>query len=58
MKAEYIRLIAAQDAVLSTLREFWMDAKTPVERAKHMKRIDTSLDERSRLMRCRDAAVS
>ena len=58
MKAEYIQLITERDAILSTLRAFWVAARTPAERAPHMARINASLDERLRLMRLRDAAAN
>ena len=56
MEQEYIKLIGELDRVLSTLRDFWMNSKTPEEKTTWRIRIDESLDERLRLMRCRDAA--
>ncbi len=55
MEQEYIKLIGDLDRVLSTIRDFWMNAKTSEEKAKWRIRLDESLDDRLRLMRCRDA---
>lgn len=55
MRSEYIRLIAEVDSVLSTIRGLWIDATTLAERERWRTRLDQLLDERLRLMRCRDA---
>ena len=56
MNNEYIKLIAELDKTLSMVRSLWMDAKTPDEKNKWRVRLDELLDERSRLMKARDAA--
>lgn len=55
METEYVKLIAELDKVLDTLRGFWMEAKNDEERKKWRLRLDQSLDESIRLMKCRDA---
>jgi hypothetical protein len=55
MKEEYIRLIAELDRQISQLRGFWLSSSTPEEKTKWLNLLDESLDERLRLMRCRDA---
>lgn len=55
MESEYIKLIAELDKLLSTLRKFWLEAKTPEDISKWYVRINESLDERLRLMKRRDA---
>jgi primosomal protein N'' len=57
MKEEYIRLILEQDKVISAMRMLWGEAKDAAEKAKWRVQIDQALDERLRLMRCRDAAT-
>jgi hypothetical protein len=56
MKDEYIRLIAELDQVICHVRLFWLASKLPEDVAKWRSRIDELLDERLRIMRCRDAA--
>jgi hypothetical protein len=56
MEKEYIKLIGELDRVLSQIRTLWMDGKTPEEKNKWRVRLDELLDERLRLMACRDAA--
>jgi hypothetical protein len=58
MNQEYVNLIKQLDGVLSTLHEFYMNSKTKEDKAKWRIRIDESLDERLRLMKCRDATES
>lgn len=58
METEYIKLISELDGVLSGLRDLWMNAATDSDKTKWRVRIDEMLDERLRLMRCRDAAKS
>lgn len=58
MRAEYEKLIAERDVLLGDLRKQWMEAREPGERRKAMNKINDNLDERSRLMRCRDASPS
>lgn len=56
MHSEYIKLIAELDKTLSMVRTLWMEAKPADEKAKWRVRLDELLDERSRLMKARDAA--
>jgi hypothetical protein len=56
MHNEYIKLIAQLDKTLSMVRSLWMDAKASDEKNKWRVRLDELLDERSRLMKARDAA--
>jgi hypothetical protein len=56
-KADYIAMIAQQDLVLATLRDCYLGAKTREETQKQMARINQALEERSRLMKLRDAAT-
>ena len=53
MKQEYINLIAELDKLLSGLRENWMEA-TGQNKTNWFKKINSSLDERNRLMKLRD----
>ena len=55
MRSEYIRLIAEVDSVPSTILGLWLDATTLAERERWRTRLDQLLDERLRLIRCRDA---
>lgn len=55
-ESEYVRLISQLDLVLKGLKDLWMDARDPKDKATWMERINASLDERLRLMRCRDVA--
>lgn len=54
MREEYVRLITEHDKTLSLLRGEWI-AATDKERNKWMVKINSSLDERSRLMSLRDS---
>lgn len=56
MEQEYIKLIGELDRVLSTIRTLWIEAKAPTDLTKWRVRLDELLDERIRLMNCRDAA--
>lgn len=58
LRHEYVKLIAERDAMLTDLRTQWLAARTSSDRAVAMGKINANLDERSRLMRCRDAAAS
>jgi hypothetical protein len=58
MKEEYIRLIAELDRVLGSIRALWLEAKAPEETTKWRVRLDELMDERLRLMHCRDTALS
>jgi len=53
MKEEYIKLISEHDKLLSTLRKNWTEAKG-VDKTNWMNKINSSLDERIRLMGLRD----
>lgn len=55
MKQEYEKLIEELDKTLSMSRSLWMAAKDSAERNKWRIRLDELLDERRRLMKCRDA---
>lgn len=55
MKETYTETIVAVDAVLDILRTKWMEEKDEKKKSETMKKIDTVLDERSRLMKLRDA---
>ncbi len=55
MHSEYLKLIVELDRVLSMLRCLWLEAASEADRSKWRVRLDQSLDERLRLMRCRDA---
>jgi len=58
MSQDPIQQIAQLDETLSILRESWMDAKEE-KKPEWMNKINAKLDERSRLMKLRDAnAVS
>lgn len=50
----HIKTIEAVDEVLGMLREKWMKEKDEKNKTKTMKKIDSVLDERSRLMKLRD----
>lgn len=58
MKSEYEKLIAERDVLLGDFRKQWMEAKTSEDRSKYMGKINDNLDERARLMRCRDVSTS
>lgn len=58
LRNEYVKLIAERDAMLTDLRTQWLAARSSGERSAAMGKINANLDERSRLMRCRDAADS
>ena len=53
MKQECINLIAELDKLLSGLRENWLEAKGE-NRNNWFRKINSSLDERNRLMKLRD----
>lgn len=55
MKAEYEKLIDEHDKTLSSLRKLWMNAESDSEKDRFMQGINRGLDDRLRLMRCRDA---
>lgn len=50
----HIKTIEAVDEVLGMLREKWMKEKDEKNKDKTMKKIDSVLDERGRLMKLRD----
>lgn len=58
MQNEYLKLIAELDKTLSMVRSIWLDAKDAAEKTKWRVRIDELLDERLRLMKCRDALAT
>jgi hypothetical protein len=52
----HVKTIAEMDAVLlHSLRKSWLEAKDPKEKEKYMKKLDSALDERLRLMKLRDS---
>ena len=54
MKDEYIKLISELDRTIDLLRTHWLEAQFK-DKARWLSRIDTTLDERLRLMALRDA---
>jgi len=56
MKEEYVKLIASTDKLLHEFREFWLGAIEPKDKARWMAKLNEGLDERFRLMTCRDLA--
>ena len=54
MNQDPILQISQVDDKLTILRESWMDSK-PEKKARWMAKIDAALDERSKLMKLRDA---
>ena len=57
MQNEYLKLIAELDKTLSMVRSLWLDANA-AEKTKWRVRLDELLDERLRLMKCRDALAT
>lgn len=55
LHSEYLRLIEETDKVLSAKRAFWLSA-APEDRVKWKASLNETLDERLRLMGCRDRA--
>ena len=55
LRSEYVRLIEETDKVLSAKRGLWLTATTPEDRLKWKVGLNETLDERVRLMKCRDA---
>lgn len=58
MQNEYLKLIAELDKTLSMVRSLWLDANDAAEKTKWRVRLDELLDERLRLMKCRDALAT
>lgn len=57
LTSQYDSLIVEVDKLLGTLRIKWMEARDETEKGQWMRRINTSLDERLRLMAARGAAA-
>ena len=58
MANEYINLIAGLDKVISEFRTLWMESKISDDTLKWKVKLDDLLDERMRLMKARDAAMT
>lgn len=58
MQAEYTRLITERDGILTELRANWLSARCDKDRTTWMGKINGNLDERLRLMKCRDTALT
>ena len=56
MNQNILQQIAHVDEKLTILRESWMDSK-PEKKSTWMAKIDSALDERSKLMRIRDGKL-
>jgi hypothetical protein len=55
MNKDYVKLIEELDKTLSMARGCWMDARSNEDKTKWYKRLNELLEERSRLMKLRDA---
>lgn len=58
MYNEYVKLIGELDKTLSMSRDLWTKARDNDEKRKWRIRLDELLDERTRLMKARDAALT
>ncbi len=56
LSSHYANLIAEVDKTLAMVRPFWMEARDPGEKQKHMNRINELLDQRNSLVRAAEAA--
>ena len=54
MEVNYLKMIELQDAAITSLRKFWMNAPFG-DKAHWMRQIDAMLDHRLELMAMRDA---